>query len=260
MFYPWNHTYVMIWDWLQFFGTSQFPRDPSKLLQVSVVHSFPQLVSPFILWRTSGLIPVSDPYNICNVLVLQLGGIWVFTVLLILFFDAKEIHIWKEGREGRRKRYCLSSFGHKSARLWVTTEAKAGLVFRKQEPGTRQHQGPKPHMGSRKPVQDLQPLRQVSEESHPWSQRSFSRLCVCGWSAPKWENCRDSRRNGGSTQGGRMKSGNSWDPWENSRSAANWLREPCWSRGSQLEGNRKRWELPFNLRSKLLGIFFPVGG
>lgn len=164
----------------------------------------------------------------------------------------------KGERESRRDTACPALCTR--VQDWATTEAKAGLVFRKQEPGTRQHQGPKPHMGSRQPVQDLQPLRQVSEESRPWSQRSFSSLCVCGWSAPKWENCRDSRRNGGSPQGGRMKSGNSWDPWENSRSAATWLPEPCWSRGSQLEGNRKRWELPFNVRSKLLGIFFPVGG
>lgn len=229
-----------------------------------MVHSFPQLVSPFSLWRTSGLIPVFGPYNIYNVLVLQLGGIWVFTVLLMLFFWCKG-DSYLEGREGGKVeeilpvQLCAQERVASSAGLWVTTEAKAGLVFRKQELGTHQHQGPKPRMGSRKPVQDLQHLGQVSEESRHWSQRSFSSLCVCGWSAPKWENCRD-RRNGGSAQGGRMKSGISWDPWENSRSAANWLPEQCWSRGSQLEGNRRRWELPFNLRSKLWGIFFPVGG
>ena len=113
------------------------------------------------------------------------------------------------GREGGRDTACPALCTERvasSARLWVRTEAKEGLVFRKQEPGTHQHQGPKPPMGSRKPVQDLQPLGQVSEESRHWSQRSFSSLCVCGWSAPKWENCRD-RRNGGSAQGGRMKSG-----------------------------------------------------
>ena len=95
----------------------------------------------------------------------------------------------ERGREGGQKegkaeeilpvQFCAPERVASSARLWVTTEAKAGLVFRKQELGTHQQQGAKPHMGSRKPVQDLQPLGQVSKESRLCSQRSFSSLWVC---------------------------------------------------------------------------------
>ena len=95
----------------------------------------------------------------------------------------------ERGREGGQKegkaeeilpvQFCAPERVASSARLWVTTEAKAGLVFRKQELGTHQQQGAKPHMGSRKPVQDLQPLGQVSKESRLCSQRSFFSLWVC---------------------------------------------------------------------------------
>lgn len=32
MFYLWNHTYVIIWDWLYFFGTTQFPQRPIQVV------------------------------------------------------------------------------------------------------------------------------------------------------------------------------------------------------------------------------------
>lgn len=82
IFYQWNLPVRNDLELALIFCTAQFSRDPSKLLQVSTVHFFPQLVTPFTLCRTSGLILVFGYYNTYNDFFSPAIGWQVFGFLL----------------------------------------------------------------------------------------------------------------------------------------------------------------------------------